>query len=54
MDSYSKSTVYTTATIYSHSLDSHPAFMDEVLEPLAENLAAMAREVTILIHNACH
>lgn len=36
------------------SLDTHANFMDEILEPLVENLAVTAREVTALIHNACH
>ena len=46
-------TVYTNAGISFSSLDTHANFMDEILEPLVENLAVMAREVTALIHNAC-
>lgn len=50
----SQCTVYTNAGISFSSLDTHANFMDEILEPLVENLAVTAREVTALIHNACH
>ena len=42
--------VYANAGISSSSLDTRPRYMDEILEALVENLAVMAREVTVLIH----
>lgn len=42
--------VYAHAGISSSSLDTHPRYMDEILETLVENLVVVARDVTVLIY----